>query len=260
MDQSKSQPYPVFSDAIIPGRYFNRLGVHTDETRKKLGRGTLAWNTVTAVWVAMIPFWCVLTSLRGAFSTFSDIISSLFSPYVIFGLLFCPVFLVFYPGFYYLFYKQGVSLRHLSHHIFTSSPAVVDVRGSDHWLAWWRAMLLPGVDLGNFTTKLLGHVTGAAQVASFLIPFWGFAGPGLTYLLTDGRTTSFWLFEILTAVLFTPGSRAVFFGLLGSVARSVLCELLVRSQMGRARCGHVTGRTHIAAAVSDVGVVAAQCP
>lgn len=202
---------PKFLDAIIPGRYFNRLGIHTNETLKKLGRGARGWNTFTATWAFWLPFWFLLSSAGGSLNRFFLVIAGTFSTLGGYTLFAAPHFLVFFPGFYYLFYKQGVSSRYISTHIFKQPSSLSTINKSKIWLIWWRAFLTPGIDIGNFTTRQLGHIIGILQVASFQLLLWASAGPLLVELLTGGRTDSFWLFDSLNWLLIWPDKPWVIF-------------------------------------------------
>lgn len=185
MNRPEPQPPPGFLDAVIPGRYFKRRGIHTDERLWKLGMGTHRFNVFSVVWAALLPFWGVVMAMCGSFEDFGMLILALLSPYAIFHIFSIPFLITAYPGFYYLHYKQGVSLRHLSHSIFTTSPLGMDVIACRHWLAWWRAIILPGVDIGNLNTRAFGNFFGFAQRATFLTPLWLLSGPMLVALITN---------------------------------------------------------------------------
>lgn len=200
---------PKFLDAIIPGRYHYRLGLHDAESPKEIGSGHPVKNLVTTVWLAWFPFWLFLTMICGSVEDFDTLTAGLFSPFGGMVMFATPCLFVFYPGCYYLFFRQGQSLRHVSHHIFSNSSSRHDLLESERWLSWWRAALLPGIDVGNLRSKRLGVVTGAMQIATFLAPFWAYSGPVLVRLLSGGRADSFWLFDLLASMLVWNESPAI---------------------------------------------------
>lgn len=201
MNRPEPQPPPGFLDAIIPGRYFKKRGIHTDERLWKLGMGTHRWNVFTVMWAALLPFWVTVTAICGFINEFGRFLGALLTPFPIIAVMATPVFVVAYPGFYYLHYKQGVSLRHLSHSIFTASLSGMDVIACRHWLAWWRAIHLPGVDIGNLNTRAFGNFFGFAQRAAFLTPLWLLSGPMLVALITNEGPLPPLIEELFTTML-----------------------------------------------------------
>lgn len=187
MTKSTLVQQPKFLDALIPGRYFNRLGIHTDETLRKHGKGDLPWNTVSVAVAAWLPFWLTLTAFFQVVNEFLGVAAGLLSPYALFVAFASAGFIVFYPGTYYLFNKQRLSLKYVSHHIFTVSPSGTDVLVCKSWLAWWRAALLPGVDVGNLWSAPFGRLVGILQLCTFMLPFCVVHGPFLANFLSDGR-------------------------------------------------------------------------
>lgn len=201
----REKPLSVL-DAIIPGRYLYRRGLHTEQTLKRIGVGHLVWNLLTKLWLAWFPFWMVVTGICGSMSHLNMLTAGLFSPLGGLVMFAAPCLVVFYPGVYYLYYKQGVSLRHVSDRIFTTSLDGAAIRSSKLWLAWWRALLMPGIDVGNLKSKWLGRLTGATQIATFLVVVWLVSGDSLARLLSGGRASSLWFFDALATVVAPSGN------------------------------------------------------
>lgn len=91
---------PKFLDAIIPGRYHYRLGLHDEESPKKIGSGHPIENLVTKVWLAWFPFWLFLTVPCGSADDFGRMLAGIFSPFGILVLFNASCLFVFYPGCY----------------------------------------------------------------------------------------------------------------------------------------------------------------
>lgn len=186
--RSKDEGYwpPVLLDALIPGRFFTKEVIKEYPSAQAILARPHGWKLVWWYWLGYWLFWIVVCAISDSLFALALTAFVLITPFFWYAFGMFVGLTLFFPGTYIMWHWQARSIKAISTHIITESHSREMVLRSRAWLTFWRAVFLPGRDLGHLTHRALGRIAGFLQVACALIAPLMFFGIAALNMLAEG--------------------------------------------------------------------------